>query len=220
MVLTVARASGALLFAAASIGVALMAAEPKRLDPVDEGRGRPDFQQFRSGLQAAVAARDVEALLRAVSPDIKNTFGDDNGIEAFTRRWRLDRRDSPLWKELGTVLSLGGSFEGPDSFVAPYVFSRWPGDYDSFEHVAVVGSNVRVRSGPAAGAGIIDTVSYAVLELGRGRGDRQQSWTPVILADGRAGFVAAHLVRSPIDYRADFTRAAGRWLMTVFVAGD
>lgn len=190
------------------------------IEPVDEAARQPDFLSFRNSLQAAVAERDVEVLLRSVHPDIRNTFGDDNGIEAFRRLWRLDEPDSDLWAELGTVLRLGGTFEGPDSFVAPYVFSHWRGEFDAFDHVAVIGSTVRVRSAPTTESAILTTLSYQILRLGGDRGYPQRPWTAVLLPDGREGFVAASLVRSPVDYRAYFVRTDERWQMTLFVAGD
>jgi hypothetical protein len=42
----------------------------------------------------------------------------------------------------------------------------------------------------------------------------------VQLTNGRTGFVPARLARSPIAYRAFFTRRDGRWQMAMFVAGD
>jgi len=42
----------------------------------------------------------------------------------------------------------------------------------------------------------------------------------VRLANGVTGFVAAPFLRSPIDRRAIFERAGGRWVMRAFVAGD
>ena len=38
--------------------------------------------------------------------------------------------------------------------------------------------------------------------------------------DIRAAFVASDLVRSPIEYRAEFRRIDGRWRMTIFIEGD
>jgi hypothetical protein len=38
----------------------------------------------------------------------------------------------------------------------------------------------------------------------------QRPWTAVELPDGRAVFVASDLVRSPIEYRAEFRRIDGR----------
>jgi hypothetical protein len=196
------------------------AADLATLEPVDEAIQQPDFLAFRNNLRTTIARRDVNALLRVVHPNIKNTFGDDNGIEAFKRLWRLDQPDSELWHELGEVLRLGGTFDSPDSFVAPYVFSRWPDDVDAFEHVAVIGSNVRVRAAPSTRSRILTTVSYSILRLGGDKGYPQEPWTTVALPDGRTGFVAAYLVRSSVDYRAYFVRTDGQWQMAVLIAGD
>jgi hypothetical protein len=45
-------------------------------------------------------------------------------------------------------------------------------------------------------------------------------WTAVRFAANRSGYVYSRLVRSPIGYRAFFTRENGRWMLAMFVAGD
>lgn len=190
------------------------------LVPIDEGPRQPDFVAFRQALTRAIADRDAPALLGVVHPDIRNSFGGDDGVEAFKRIWGPEQRSSSVWQELSDVLRLGGTFDGPDTFVAPYVFSRWPSEFDPFEHVALVGSRVRVRSDPNADAHVLATLDYAILQLSADKGYPQRPWTSVRLDDGRSGFVAANLVRSPIDYRAYFVRSNGRWQMTIFIAGD
>lgn len=204
----------------ALVTTAAMRSGMPELRPIDEAHQQPDFVAFREELRKTMADQDVAALLRIVHPDIKNSFGGNDGIEEFKRMWELDRPGSRIWDELREVLRLGGTFEEPDSFVAPYVFSRWPDGVDGFEHVAVIGSDVHIRSSPDAVASILATVSYAIVRLGGDRGYPQQPWTAVVLPDGREGFVASHLVRSPIDYRAFFVRLDGRWQMTIFLAGD
>src|SRR5688500_6749978 len=91
----------------------VVAAGPE-LPPVDEAANQPDFFTFRARLQAAIARRDAEAVLAILHKDIRNSFGGDGGIEEFKKKWRLAEADSVLWKELGTVLALGGSFDGRD----------------------------------------------------------------------------------------------------------
>jgi hypothetical protein len=220
-----ARTSPALPAAivAAAMAAAVLAAQEgaAQLLPVDEAASRPDFFSFRAQLQRSVARHDVEAVLGVVSPGIRNTFGDDDGIDAFRRLWRIGDADSPLWDELGTVLALGGSFQGPDTFVAPYTFSRWPDRFDAFEHVVLTGANVRIRSAPQADAPVRATLSFAVLPLPRGAGaGGDESWQPVRLEDGGTGYVASQFARSPVDYRAIFTFTASRWRLATFVAGD
>ena len=203
---------------ATMLAAALLAAAPPQLLPVDEASTRPDFFSFRASLQRAIARHDVNALMAVVHPHIKNSFGGDDGIDDFRTKWKVGDADSAVWEELGTVLALGGSFHDADTFVAPYVFSRWPDGVDSFEHVAVIGSNVRVRSQPDTTSNPIDIVSFAILPTSR-EGSDTEGWTAVQI-EKKVGYVSSAYVRSPIDYRAIFRVEDGRWRLVTFVAGD
>jgi hypothetical protein len=213
---------------ALAVSLALMgsipsaAQDPLPLLPLDEATTRPDFFIFRAHLQAVLAQRDLDGLLKVVDPRIRSSFGDDEGIEAFKKLWRIDEPDSELWRELATVLALGGAFDAAGNFTAPYTFSRWPQGADSFENVAVMGSNVRIRTEPRIDAPTIASVSFSVLRLDAEafRSDwTRNEWTAVRF-NGRKGYIATRYIRSPIDYRASFTYTDGRWLLTLFVAGD
>jgi hypothetical protein len=211
------RLLGRLVLLGLTALVAPLVASERRCEPVDEAVRQPDFFTFRAQLQSAVARRDTDAVLAAIDPRIRIGFGDKNGIEAFTRQWRLHEPDSQLWAELGAVLALGGSFNDAGAFVAPYVFSSCKVD-DAYEDVAVVGVNVRVREKPSSDAPVVATVSFAVVK--RASVPKSGEWTRITLGDGRQGFIASNFVRSPIDYRAFFSRANGGWRMTLFLAGD
>ena len=117
------------------------------------------------------------------------------------------------------VLALGGSFDRNGHFIAPYVFSRWPEKIDSFENVAIVGANVRIRAAPRHDATSIGSFSFAVLPLLEDQ-KGHEGWTAVRIAKGKTGYVLSQYVRSPVDYRAIFERLDGRWQLTAFVAGD
>jgi hypothetical protein len=196
-------------------------APPVPLLPVDEAARQPDFFSFRAGLQAALARRDLDAILAVLSKDIKNSFGGDDGIDGFHRVWRPMEPDSALWSELGTVLALGGTFSDPDTFTAPYTFSRWPDRFDGFEHVALIASDVRIREAPRADAAALTTLSFSILPVARGDGvAEEEGWTAVALDGGKTGYVASRLARSPIDYRAMFSKVNGRWHLVFFLAGD
>ena len=207
----------ALLVAVSLMPASMLSQALPRLDRIDEAARRPDFVTFRQQLRSAIARRDVQAVLRVVDPQIKLGFDGDDGLDALKRK--LESTDSEVWKELDEVLELGGTFQESDTFVAPYVFSRWPESFDSFEHVAVIGGNVRIRARPALSAPVVATVSYAILKLGPD-GYSDEPWIGVRLPDGRAGFVDAKFARSPIDYRAAFKFEDGRWRMVFFAAGD
>jgi len=194
----------------------------RSLKPVDEAPLDPEFLAFRTRLQAAVSNHDAAALMDVVHVEIKNGFGGDDGINAFREMWRPEDPKSELWMQLGTVLGLGGSFDEPSEFTAPYTFSKWPSGVDSFDFVAVTAAEVRLRAEPSSDAPVVGTVSYALLQLDTDFDSTRivpHEWTTVKY-NGKKGYVASRFVRSPIDYRARFSRLNGTWKLTFFLAGD
>jgi hypothetical protein len=202
----------------ALLATARLAAQQPLL-PVDEASSRPDFFSFRAQLQRAIARHDTAALLAVVHPQIRNSFGDNDGIDEFRRMWSIGAADSGIWDVLGTVLGLGGSFQDDDTFAAPYVFSRWPANVDSFEHVAVIGTDVRIRAQPNTGAPVIATMSFAILPVAR-LDVEVEGWTAVRVDGNRIGYIASQFVRSPVDYRAIFRYEGRQWKLVTLVAGD
>ena len=190
--------------------------QPMRLLPVDQAATQPDFFTFRARLQAAIARRDEAAVLAAADPGIRTSFGDDEGIAALRAKLR-DPQDA-VWADLAAALALGGTFQSPDSFVAPYVFAAWPERFDSFECGAVIGDRVRVRASAQPGSAVVATVSYEIVQLLPDQ--RDVAAAHVRLRSGVTGFIAAPFVRSPVDHRAIFQKAAGQWRLRAFVAGD
>jgi hypothetical protein len=133
--------------------------------------------------------------------------------------WRVREADSELWAELGGALALGGSFHDENMFVAPYTSSRWPGQYSGFEYVPLIAANVRVRDAPRADAGVLSTLSFAILARARLDKEPPPAWTAVRV-EGKTGYVESQYVRSPTDYRAFFAHRDGRWQLVTFIAGD
>ncbi len=193
----------------------------QRLLPVDQAATQPDFFTFRAQLLTAVARHDAAALMAVVHPNIKCDFGGGEGKAFFEEYWKPGAPGSEVWAELAAVLALGGTFSTPDTFVAPYVFSRWPQGVDSFEHVAVVGDRVRhPHRSTRRTRRRLAVSSFEILPLARQSGDAPEEWTAVTLAGRKIGYVASRFVRSPIGYRAYFSRQDGRWQMLMFIAGD
>lgn len=189
------------------------------LKPIDQAINQPDFFTFRARLQTALARRDVEAVLAVVHKDIKNSFGGDDGFDEFKKTWNLDKPDSKLWETLATVLALGGTFDEEGAFTAPYVFTSWPDDLDAFDHMAVTGNGVRVRSEPNTSAPTLATLSFSIVEC-LPDNDPDKPWVTIRLPSGKTGYIDRRFVRSSIDYRASFSKIDGRWQMTFFLAGD
>lgn len=185
---------------------------------VDEAANDAGFHAFRCRLLDAVARRDAAYVLSIVSADIRNSFGGGGGIEEFTARWRPGAGDSRFWDEFGTVLRLGGAFDGGDRFVAPYTFATWPDTLDAFGHAAVIGNNVNVREKPMLAAPVIAQMSYRTVPLAGSLSPGE--WRHVRISEAITGYMHARYLRSPVDYRAFFERRGGEWKLTMFIAGD
>jgi hypothetical protein len=199
-------------------------AQVAKLYPVDEAASNPSFFTFRARLLKAVNERDAAYVVSIVSPTIRNSFGGDGGIVEFKRMWRIDRPNSELWKELSVVLALGGKFENKQMFMAPYLFSNFPEQFDAFEHGVIIGDNVRVRREPNLRSAVVQMLSFDIVKVidwspKRSRGEKS-GWLGVQLADGQRGFVSEEFLRSPINYRAIFEKQGDKWAMTAFIAGD
>ncbi len=202
-------------------GVALAQPKsPRRLLPVDDAASRPDFFTFRAQLLTAIARHDVADLMAVVHVNIKCDFGGGEGKGFFEEFWKPSAADSRVWAELAAVLALGGTFSADGTFVAPYVFSRWPEGVDAFEHVAIVGAGVRIHSAPRADAESTHASSFEILPLARQSAGVPDGWTAVTVPPATIGYIATRLVRSPIGYRASFSKQDGRWQMRLFIAGD
>ena len=197
------------------------------LVPRDDGANDPSFVLFRARLVEAIARRDAETVLSLFAPEARLSFGGTDGGPTGVRQvWYENGRPRPaFWAELGSVVALGSIRDpqpptsayddGEVLITAPYTFAGFPRDYDAFEHVAVLGENVRVRSAPSLESDVLTALTYTVVPS-RGGGE----WTPITLADGRQGFISSRFVRSPIDYRIGFLKRGGGWSIVFFLAGD
>lgn len=194
-----------------------------RLPPVDEAGQNPSFSAFRERLLEIVRRRDAAALLAVVAPEIRFSFGEGGGRDAFAANWKLESGDSELWDELGRVLRLGGSFRD-GRFVAPYTFSAWPESVDGFSHLAVVCAETLARAEPSNDAAPLFRLDHHVLPIGPEdplrKGKPETEWRQVGLPDGRPAWVERDCLRSQVGYRASFERRDGEWMMIFFVAGD
>jgi hypothetical protein len=202
----------------------------RKLQPVDEAKKDASLLRFRAQLQAAIARHDVAALRQSTDPDIRYSFGADGGRQSFLARFSpagagAASAPSPLWAELGRVLSLGGALVSPTEFCAPYVFARFPEDLDAFAYVVVTSVAAPVRAQPAEDAPVLETLHYDIVRRDEKGGapatvGTRAEWVRVVTPTGKSGYLHDRDLRSPTDYRACFHKDAGQWLLTTFVAGD
>jgi hypothetical protein len=219
------RLFAALIFGAALALSAHAADKVLRLKPMDEGPRDTSFLKFRNDFKAIVARKDTAALMKIVMPNIKNSFGGDDGAANFKKMWKPADPKSPVWPVLQLVLDMGGNFDSKTIFSAPYVFSAFPSDVDGFDTVAVTAPNAVMREEPKHDAAIVRKLDHDILNLVAGAKKLQHEagpddWLEVTDAAGKRGFVVQRDVRSPIDFRAGFEKRKGRWRMTDLVAGD
>jgi hypothetical protein len=207
------------------------ASSARKLLPVDEGPKDPGFLRFRTALLQAIDRRDTNYLIGVLHKDIKLSFGGDWGVKRFIEIWDPYSPASEIWKQLGDVLRLGGTFGYAhyprDTFWAPYVFglSRQLGDvWDA----VIVGNNVQVHAQPSSSSPVIAALSHDVVKLGpydpkpvmEKIGEFSYPWKQIRLADQRTGYVYGRYVRSPLDYRAAFNKIEGAWKLTLLLRGD
>jgi hypothetical protein len=203
-------------------------AQERFVKPVDEAAQDTSFLAFRTKLITATQQRDVKYILSIVDKSIKNGFGGNDGIVEFQKQWKIYSRNSAFWAEFLKVITNGGTFDRNNRgiFYAPYLFTNFPEDIDQFEHQAIFGNNVNLRSKPDTTASIVASLSYNVVKV-----DYQNSvkspksedeflWLKIETLGGKKGFVKSEFVRSSIDYRAGFEKRRGKWTMTFFLAGD
>jgi len=128
----------------------------KKLLPVDEGTQDPSFLEFRTALRQAIQRRDADYLIHVLDKNVKLSFGGDWGVPRFIEIWDPYSPQSEIWKELGDVLRLGGTFGygkySRDTFWAPYVFGKFPEQGDAFNEAVILDENVKVRARPSSDA--------------------------------------------------------------------
>lgn len=155
-------------------------------------------------------------MVDVAAPDICLSFGGSSGRDDLRR----DLAAGPeRWDALRTLLMLGGTWDEPDVFAAPYVYSAWPDGHDTFDEQAIVGAGVRVRAAARPDAAVITSLSDCIVRVADA-GRRTEDWTPIDLRAKRVGYVSTRHIRSPINYRAAFEFKDARWQMTFFLAGD
>ncbi len=215
-----------LFLLAVLLGAAPAQAQLSRLVPVDEGAEDASFIAFRSRLMAAAAARDTAFVLSAFAPEATISFGADASGAAGVREVWFDgeyEREEDFWTTLVRTVSMGSSASG-GVITAPYLFDRMPEALDPFEHVVVVGEDVRVRNAPTLSGGVLISLTHTIVptDYQNARETRADgyTWVPVLLAGGQRGWVAREFVWSPIGYRAGFEKRGSTWKILFFVAGD
>jgi hypothetical protein len=212
----------AMAFAPAVVGASEL---NERLKRWDEGPQDASFLKFRNNLKDIIARKDASALFKVLASDIKIDFGGFGGGPEFHKMWKPYDKDSKVWAALSLVVEGGGNFDAPVQFSAPYVSSAFPSDLDEFEHLVVTADNAVMRAAPKPDAAVVRKLDLDILTIVKSASKPQHEagpndWSEVKDAKGVHGFVLDRDVRSPLDYRIQFVKQKGRWVIASFVAGD
>jgi hypothetical protein len=202
-----------------AVAAAAQAARQRTLMPVDESTNDASWLAFRTALNGALRARDAAFVETILVPNILVSFGPESGIAAFHDRWKLQNPRDPFWEKMLGTLALGGQFLDR-RFCAPYVYTAFPDDLDAIDYYVVTKAHAPLRSRADAAAPVSRVLSYDIVRRPHNVERATAGWAAVILDDGVRGYLSTADIRSPIDYRACFSKVDGRWKLTMFVAGD
>lgn len=203
--------------------------EAGKLYPVDEAPLDTAFFVFRENLRIAVIDKNIFGVMETVDENIKVGSGSEEGLAAFATTWGLETEEktqqSELWSVLKETLSKGGTFDNNRRrFVAPYVFSSWPDNYDATTHAAITGAGVRLRDAPSLNSRTKTMVSHDIVELLQITNQTEtidgetHPWIHIKTLDGTEGYVWGKFVERPTGYRAGFERdGEERWKMVLLV---
>lgn len=180
-----------------------------------------DFYQFRQRLREAVRRRDANFIRSTAIPGIRLTFGDPKTLDDLN----IDNPKAEIWLGMEKAFSTGCAYD-TQTWICPHVFHVFEVlPLDPFDYFAIVGVNVNARSQPSTNSQIVGVLSNEVVKYdyqatGAYNLDNPNSWTPIVLPNGRRGYVLNRYVYSPIGYRGFFKKVQGKWKMITFVAGD
>lgn len=178
----------------------------------------PSFPAYLDALRSAVATRDVEGVIALSTPEVKLSFGGDEGPGGARRIFGAP--DTEAWDALGRLLDDGFAWDG-ETAVTPYWFAaEAPTSFDPYFTYFVDGKDVLLREGPGRSHPAIGAVSHDFVLTHDVDVNATEPYEPVELANGRLGFMARRYLRQLIDYRAGFEKVDGAWKMRFFLAGD
>lgn len=204
------------------VALALETSAVARLEPIDETAKNPSFATFKEKLKTAVQKKDSAFIRNVLSKSVRYTFGPTeegvSPVDGFLKEFKVeDKKASQFWKDLKEVLDLGCTAYG-EEFICPYVFSKWPDEYDSYDFVAVTSEKVPIRKKAEPSADVIRFAKFEILKLAHGK--RVGGWKAIDLGKGSVGFVSEASVRGATDYRAGFEKTGNGWKLKYFIAGD
>ena len=195
--------------------------EATKFEPVNDLVSGSDFDTFYQEFLKALEDQDEAYIKAHTYENVKVSFGGMSGWEDLVSYWKMDQaEDTPFYVMMENTLKYGvvDVAGNGTSFQAPYVYASWPEAYDMFTYLACIGDGVNVRNIPTTeGSEVITQLSYDIVQMVE---HLDSGWYKIILPNGDLGYVADWLLKSPLDYRVNFSKYDGVWKFDFFVKGD
>jgi len=200
--------------------------------PVDAAAEDAPLRQARDAALAAATAKNVDALLALVSPDLVLAEGSD--LPKDRPRWLREALANPQhewWRGLAESLALGGAFttargavEGRREFCAPYFFARFPTDVPAVVHGErppwiIIDKDVALHQRPDARSRVVARVSYALVQAESL--EQPDPVTPRVLWDSveypenATSYVMASKIRNPERFHVCFANEPTGWRISL-----
>lgn len=217
----------------------LTAAQNYRYPPRNEVNKDSSLRVFVDTLKAVVARKDAPALLKLLSPTVQVTFEDTerkedshNNIKGFKEMYAPQYPSSQVWKNLHTVITLGGVFGGDkNGFIFPYASQMDIKGQDDYcggcgECLTIIAPDVNVRKSPDRLSAALGRLNYDVVKVieepvSKVFGGKSDNWVYIQTFDGKlTGWVRNDLTWDICDYRLLLEKKKGKWQIAAFIAGD
>jgi hypothetical protein len=226
---------GGLVLGSNLITMPAMAAPRRPIVIRNEINSDASFKQFATKLNQAIRDRDAK-YVASVLPKNQLPLGFGRPIKIADLQ--LNNPDSFFWGILEYTMANGcaksllpNSQVWLCSTISDDFQRRYPAPPNSqgVEHlvnqVVVLGQNVNVRSRPSLNGQVIGQLSNEVVMRNlkaEGVFDRNPliGWTPVILPNGKTGFVNNRYAYFPLGYTLQVEKVNNQWRINHVLAGD
>src|SRR4030095_262286 len=165
-----------------------IAANCGKLPPVDEANQDLSFLFFRENLMKAVQEKDPSSLRIFVASKAQTSLGTKEATpKEFLTQWTEENSGHDFWKDMEKVLNLGGAFETPRTFTAPYVTARWgkATTCEASDFVAVLEKEQAAYLSPKGDAPPSANLSYSIVSVEDVPGNAE--WVQVKLDSEKTG---------------------------------
>ena len=126
------------------------------------------------------------------------------------------------WSSLEDVISFGAIRVDEREFCQPY-YSCSAGQpaligLNIYNAAVLVEKDVAVYEGPDTETRVIETLSFAVVELGTFLDDL--IWAEIKLPSGQEGYIERRTMRPPVGFKAVFEQRPAGWVLASFRIGN